>query len=106
MMSAAVAGPTSVPSDRLLRMLLLCQGEAAVGDVAMDHHGDRVAGLEGGGGGLEQSPDAAGEVALEAAQGFAAGLAVGLLSGEGGGGLGGGAGPWGGGAGGGARWGG
>src|SRR4051794_41879976 len=76
-------------------MLLLCQREAAVGDVAVDHHGRGGAGFEGMGGRLQESPDAAGEVALEAAQGFAAGLAVGLLAGGGGGGAGGGGGPWG-----------
>src|SRR3954468_2573095 len=68
-------------------MLLLCQGEAAVGDVAVDRHGDRVAGVEEVWWRLEESPNAAGEVALEAAQGFAAGLAVGLLAREVGGGL-------------------
>src|SRR3954465_1383513 len=69
-------------------MFLLCQGEAAAGDVAVDRHRDRRAGFDGVGGGLEEAPDAAGEVALEAAQGCAAGLAVRLLAGEGGGGLG------------------
>src|SRR3954451_10538175 len=69
-------------------MLLLCQGQAAVGDVAVDRHGDRVAGFEEVWWRLEESPDAAGEVALEAAQGFAAGLAFGLLAREVGGGLG------------------
>ena len=49
----------------------------------------RSAGGDGGRGvGLEQVPDAAGEVALEAADGFAAGLALGLFAGEVGGGLG------------------
>ena len=54
----------------------------------MDRYGDREAGLEGVAGALEELPDAAGEVALEAAQGFAAGLAVGLLASEVGGGVG------------------
>src|SRR3954465_5803165 len=67
-------------------MLLLCQGEAAVGDVAVDRHGRGGAGFEGTRGRLQELPDAAGEVALEAAQGFAAGLAVGLLAREVGGG--------------------
>ena len=35
-----------------------------------------------GGGGLEEVPDAAGEVALEAADRFAAGLSFGLFAGE------------------------
>src|SRR3954447_22739133 len=63
-------------------MLLLCQGEAAVGDVAVDRHGRGGAGFEGTRGRLQELPEAAGEVALEAAQGFAAGLAVGLLARE------------------------
>src|SRR3954453_12277704 len=47
------------------------------------------AGGDGGvGGWLEEVPDAAGEVALEAADGLAAGLAFGLAAGEGGGALG------------------
>src|SRR4051795_4068906 len=69
-------------------MLLLCQGEAAVGDVAVDRHGRGGAGFEGTRGRLQELPDAAGEVALGAAQGFAAGLAVGLLAREVGGGWG------------------
>jgi hypothetical protein len=48
----------------------------------VDHHGVGVAGFVGRGGGLEQSPDAASEVALQTAQRFAAGLAVGLLARE------------------------
>ncbi len=67
-------------------MLLHCQCEAAVGRVAVD----RDVGLRGcgwawgplGGRGLKKSPDAAGEVAFEAAQRFAAALAVGLLASE------------------------
>jgi len=48
-----------------------------------------VTGLRGRTGrGLEESPDAPGEVALEAAQRFAAGLALGLFAREVGGGLG------------------
>src|SRR5215207_267789 len=73
-------------------MLLLCQLEASDWRVAVDRDAARGAGCAGGDGGrgvgLEQVPDAAGEVALEAADGFAAGLAVGLLAGEVGGGLG------------------
>ena len=41
-----------------------------------------MGGVGGGRVGLEQVPDAAGEVALEAADCFAAGLAFGLLAGE------------------------
>ena len=50
--------------------------------------GGGCVGVGGRGVGLEELPDAAGEVALEAAQRFAAGLAFGLLAGEVGGGLG------------------
>src|SRR5204863_2088585 len=71
----------------LLRMLLLCQVEGAGRRVAVDRDAARAAlGSAGGDGGrrvgLEQVPDAAGEVALEAADRFAAGLAFGLLARE------------------------
>jgi hypothetical protein len=73
-------------------MLLLCQVEAADRRVAVDCDAAVGAGCAGGDGGrgvgLEQVPDAAGEVALEAADRFAAGLAFGLLAGEVGDGLG------------------
>jgi hypothetical protein len=64
-------------------MLLLCQLEAARRRVAVDRDGPRAgrssAGGDGGRGvGLEEVPDAASEVALEAADGVAAGLALGL----------------------------
>src|SRR3954454_22844544 len=77
------------------RWLLLCQGEVAWGEVAVDRSGPRGrlgacrVGWRGcRGRGLEELPAAAGEVALEAAQRFAAGLAFGLLACEVGGGLG------------------
>src|SRR3954469_20801413 len=67
-------------------MLLLCQVKAADRRVAVDRDAAPGAGCGGGDGvrgvGLEQVPDAAGEVALEAADRFAAGLAFGLLSRE------------------------
>src|SRR3954447_7401825 len=71
-------------------MLLLCQLEASERRVAVDGDvacaGCLGAGGDGGRGvSLEQVPDAAGEVALEAADGFAAGLAVGLPARGGGG---------------------
>src|SRR4051794_41284044 len=73
-------------------MLLLCQVKAADRRVAVDRDAAPGAGCGGGDGGrgvgLEQVPDAAGEVALEAADRFPAGLAFGLLAGEVGGGLG------------------
>src|SRR3954449_2846861 len=74
-------------------MSLLCQLKAAGRAVAVDRDDARwAAGSVGGDGGLgvglEEVPDAAGEVALEAADGFAAGLAFGLSAGEIGGALG------------------
>src|SRR4051794_21852315 len=84
-------------------MSLLCQVKTAGGGaVAVDgggapgaardggrRGGFRRAGGDGGlGVGLEEVPDSAGEVALEAADGFAAGLAFGLAAGQVGGGLG------------------
>src|SRR5690242_11441159 len=74
-------------------MLLLCQFEAAGRGVAVDRDGRRwarrsVAGDGGLGVGLEQVPDAPGEVAFEAADGFPASLALGLSACEVGGGLG------------------
>src|SRR5436190_23991358 len=74
-------------------MLLLCQFEASGRGVAADGDGARPArfGACGDGGrwvGLEEVPDAADEVALEAADGLAAGLALGLSAREVGGGLG------------------
>src|SRR4051794_21408782 len=81
---AAVAVVVEMPqaSFRLgRRMLLLCQGEAASGHVAVD--GGRLGGHRGRGvAGVQESPDAAGEVAFEAAQRLAAALAFGLLAGE------------------------
>src|SRR3954467_15799954 len=73
-------------------MSLLCQLKAAGRAVAVDRDDARwAAGSVGGDGGrgvgLEEVPDAAGEVALEAADGFAAGLAFGLAAGEVGGGV-------------------
>src|SRR3954454_24226853 len=71
------------------RWLLLCQGEIASGEVAVDRsdsggrRGACCVGVRGcGGRGLEELPDASGEVALEAAQRLAAGLAFGLLARE------------------------
>src|SRR3954466_14027019 len=83
------------------RMSLLCQLKGARRAVAVDRDqapgaGGGVGGDGGRGIGLEQVPDAASEVALEAADGFAAGLAFGFAAGGGGGGLGGPGGPWGG----------
>src|SRR5204863_7375514 len=71
----------------LLRMLLLCQVEGAGRRVAVDRDAARAAprsaGGDGGRGvGLKQVPDAAGEVALEAADRFAPALAFGLFAGE------------------------
>ena len=66
-----------VPVGRLQWIVMMRRGAA------------RSAGGDGGRGvGLEEVPDAAGEVALEAADGFAAGLAFGLAAGEVGGALG------------------
>jgi hypothetical protein len=66
------------------RWLLLCQGEAAVGRVAVDRDGWQAGagggGLAGIGGGLQEVPDAAGEVAFEAAQRFAACFSFGLFA--------------------------
>src|SRR3954447_53477 len=81
-------------------MSLLCQLKGARRAVAVDRDhapgaGGGVGGDGGRGIGLEQVPDAASEVALEAADGFAAGLAFGFGAGGGGGGLRGPAGPWG-----------
>src|SRR4051794_22420037 len=74
-------------------MSLLCQLKSARRAVAVDRDDARRAtgsvGRDGGlGVGLEEVPDAAGEVALEAADGFEAGLAFGLAAGEVSGGLG------------------
>src|SRR4051812_9095085 len=74
-------------------MSLLCQLWGADRSVAVDRDdasgaGGSVGGDGGRGVGLEEVPDASGEVALEAADGFAAGFAFGLAAGEGGGGLG------------------
>src|SRR3954466_13085481 len=68
-------------------MSLLCQLQRAGGAVAVDcDHALRTAWSAGGDGGLriglEEVPDAAGEVALEAADGFAAGFAFGLTASE------------------------
>src|SRR3954466_5332261 len=73
-------------------MSLLCQLKAAGRAVAVDRDDARwAAGSVGGDGGLgvglEEVPEAAGEVALEAADGFAAGLAFGVAAGEVGGAL-------------------
>ena len=74
-------------------MSLLCQLEGAGWRVAVDRHRAPAArwsaGGDGGRGvGLERVPDAAGEVAFQAADGVAAGLAFGLSAREVGGGLG------------------
>src|SRR3954451_22299517 len=74
-------------------MSLLCQVGRADGSVAVDRDdvcgaGSSVGGDGGLGVGLEEVPDASGEVALEAADGFASGLAFGLSAGEVGRGLG------------------
>src|SRR3954453_22753078 len=74
-------------------MSLLCQLKASGRAVAVDRDGPLGAAWSAGGDGglgvgLEEVPDAASEVAFEAADGFPAGLALGLTAGDVGGALG------------------